>query len=255
MSPGESGKAREGLDDAFASPEAKRRHVRRLFDTIADRYDLITGVLSYGQDKRWKGRLIAGAGPLPGLRMLDLATGTGDLAHLAAARGARVVGLDLVPRMVRLARAKAVPGAPGAPRFLAGDMMALPFPDASFDVVMCGYGLRNVPVLHTACTEIVRVLRPGGRFLSLDFNRPDSAIVRHLYLGYLTLTGGTLGWLLHRDPDTYRYIPASLRRYPGARGVSDILRAAGLDEVTIVPLLGGLMTLHVAARSPASGRG
>ncbi len=197
---------------------------------------------------------MARAGPSPGVLMLDLATGTGDLAHLAAARGARVVGLDLVPRMVTLARTKAMPGAPGAPRFLAGDMMALPFPDASFDVVTCGYGLRNVPVLSTACTEIVRVLRPGGRFLSLDFNRPESAIVRHAYLGYLSLVGSTFGWVLHRDPDTYRYIPASLRRYPGARGVSDILRSAGLEDVTVVPLLGGLMTLHVAARGPTPGR-
>jgi ubiquinone/menaquinone biosynthesis methyltransferase len=237
------------LTEALQSPESKRRYVGRLFHTIAGRYDLITGLLSYGQDRRWKRTLIARADPLPGARVLDLATGTGDLAYLAAARGARVVGLDLVPRMVGFARAKAAPDAVGAPRFLTGDMMALPFPDRTFDLVTSGYGLRNVPVLGPACEEIARVLRPGGRFLSLDFNRPDSAIVRTAYLGYLTLVGGALGWALHGDADTYRYIPASLRRYPGAQGVAVILRESGFSEVTIVPLLGGLMTLHIASRN------
>ena len=93
-----------------------------------------------------------------------------------------------------------------------------------------GYGLRNVPDLNRAIDEIARVLRPGGRLLSLDFNRPDNAIVRGAYLSYLTVVGSTLGWVLHRDPDTYRYIPASIRRYPGARGVADRLAARGFDQ-------------------------
>ena len=85
--------------------------------------------------------------------------------------------------------------------------------------------------------------------LSLDFNRPGNAIVRSAYLSYLTIVGATLGWILHRDPDTYRYIPESIRRYPGARGVADRLAARGFDHVTVIPLLFGLMSLHVANRS------
>ena len=92
------------------------------------------------------------------------------------------------------------------------------------------------------------MLKPGGRLLSLDFNRPENAIVRAAYLAYLTVVGSTLGWILHRDPDTYRYIPASIRRYPGARGVADRLRARGFDHVTVIPLLFGLMSLHLAER-------
>jgi ubiquinone/menaquinone biosynthesis methyltransferase len=237
------------LDAAFASPEAKRRHVRGLFDTIADRYDLITVLLSYGQDARWKRRLIHRADPGRGLRVLDLATGTGDLAYLAAARGAQVVGLDLVPRMVALARGRSAQAGHPPPAFLCGDMMSLPFTAARFDLVTTGYGLRNVPDLPDACREIARVLRPGGRLLSLDFNRPESPLIRRVYLAYLSVVGGALGWVLHRDPDTYRYIPASIRRYPGAHGVAAILRASGFDEVEVVPLLGGLMTLHVARRA------
>ena len=133
-------------------------------------------------------------------------------------------------------------------RFITGDMTSLPFRSASFDLVTTGYGLRNVPDLDTAIDEIARVLRPGGRLLSLDFNRPESAVIRAGYLAYLTGVGATLGWLLHRDPDTYRYIPASIRRYPGARGVADRMASRGFSRVRIVPLLFGLMTLHVAER-------
>jgi demethylmenaquinone methyltransferase/2-methoxy-6-polyprenyl-1,4-benzoquinol methylase len=137
----------------------------------------------------------------------------------------------------------------GAATFLAGDMGSLPFGAQSFDLVTTGYGLRNVPDLATAIDEISRVLRPGGRLLSLDFNRPQSALVRAAYLAYLTVVGATLGWLLHRDPDTYRYIPASIRRYPGAEGVATLLASHGFTGVKIVPLLFGLLTLHVAERS------
>ncbi|MGE0812202.1 MAG: ubiquinone/menaquinone biosynthesis methyltransferase [Vicinamibacterales bacterium] len=235
------------LDRAFDSPDQKRRHVRRLFATIADRYDLITRVLSYGRDRHWKRRLVALAGVADGEAALDLATGTGDLAFLVAARGARVVGLDVTHRMIQLARAKA-PAGP-RPAWVVGDMTALPCPDAAVSLVTTGYGLRNVPDLTHAIREVARVLIPGGRFLSLDFNRPSHPVVRAVYLAYLTLVGAALGWVLHGDPDTYRYIPASIRRYPGAEGVADQLRDHGFDEVHVVPVLGGLMTIHVARRS------
>ncbi len=252
------------LRSALATPDAKRRHVRRLFHTIADRYDLITVLLSFGRDRAWKQRLVQEARITVGDRGLDLACGTGDIAFAVARRGARVIGLDLTHRMIEVAVQKCRGGSRTAPTsrhsrpsFLTGDIMALPFPDASFDVVTIGYGLRNVPELGPAIDQIARVLRPGGRVLSLDFNRPENPVVRGVYLGYLTVVGSTLGWLLHRDPDTYRYIPASIRRYPGARGVAEMLSARGFTAVRTVPLLGGLMTLHVALRAnpepPPSG--
>lgn len=241
------------LRSDIATAEGKQRYVRRLFATIADRYDFITSFLSYGQDRRWKQRLIALAALRDDDRVLDLACGTGDLAFAGAVRAARVVGLDVTLRMLQLARAK--PSRPGRPvRFVTGDMVTLPFPDARFTVVTTGYGLRNVPDLAASVREIRRVLSPGGRLLSLDFNRPEHPLVRRAYLAYLSVVGSLLGLVLHRNPDTYRYIPESIRNYPGAAGVATLLRDAGFEDVGVVPLLGGLMAIHMA-RVPLSRRG
>lgn len=229
------------LARAFDSPEAKLAYNRRLFTTIAPRYDLITRFLSYGQDARWKRRVAEIVREeAPAGRALDLACGTGDIA-LSLADLRDVVGLDLTTAMLRLAR-----GRSPAASWVAGDMTRLPFADASFAVVTTGYGLRNVPALETAVAEIARVLRPGGLFISLDFNKPESRVMRAIYLGYLTVVGSAAGLALHGDADTYRYIPHSIRRYPGARGVARILDGAGFTNVRIEPKLGGLMTIHAA---------
>jgi demethylmenaquinone methyltransferase/2-methoxy-6-polyprenyl-1,4-benzoquinol methylase len=232
------------LGSAFDSPATKSRYVRRLFSTIADRYDLITVLLSYGQDRRWKRRLVSMAPLAPGVRVLDLACGTGDITFALADAGARSIGLDITSRMVELARGKRP--AASRPGFLVGDMMALPFGDATFDVITTGYGLRNVPVIAEAAAEMARVLRPGGVLLSLDFDRPSNPLIRAAYLGYLTIVGSALGLVLHGDPDTYRYIPESIRRYPGAEGVCSLVRERGFTSCEHVRVLGGLMALHRA---------
>ena len=222
------------LETALGAPDTKRRYVRRLFGTIADRYDFITRFLSFGRDAGWKVRLVELAAIQPGARVLDLACGTGDIAFEAARRGAGcVVGLDITPRMLELAREK--PESRGPLSWVVGDINAgmlnvgrnrmldrgnvrglhyaqldaeaLPFPDRAFDCVTMAFGLRNVTHKERALAEIHRVLRPGGLMCSLDFNRPESAFIRAVYLTYLTIVGSTLGWVLHRDPDTYRYIP------------------------------------------------
>jgi demethylmenaquinone methyltransferase/2-methoxy-6-polyprenyl-1,4-benzoquinol methylase len=236
-----------GLRSTIATPAGKRRYVRRLFATIADRYDFITVALSYGRDRRWKERLMSLAKITSHDDVLDLACGTGDILY-AAARNARfAAGLDVTFRMLEIAAAK--PSHPRAP-LVAGDMLALPFADARFSVVTIGYGLRNVPDLALAIDEIHRVLAPGGRVLSLDFNRPVHPVLRAAYLAYLTFVGSMLGLLLHGDPDTYRYIPESIRDYPGAGGVARLLERRGFIDVHLVSLLGGLMAIH-QARKPA----
>jgi demethylmenaquinone methyltransferase/2-methoxy-6-polyprenyl-1,4-benzoquinol methylase len=234
------------LRAAFRTADTKRRHVRALFETIAGRYDFITRFLSFGQDQRWKRQLMDLAGVRTGSRVLDLACGTGDLALLARARGAgRTVGVDVAWPMLKLAQAK--PGG-DAIAWLLGDMEQLPIARHSFDVVTTGYGLRNVSALDRALAEIYRALAPGGAVCSLDFERPDAPWLRAIYLSYLTVVGSVVGWALHGDPDTYRYIPASIRRYPGAKAVAGLMRAAGFSDVRHVPLLFGLMAIHVGRK-------
>jgi len=239
---------RTPLGTALSSPESKRRYVRQLFATIADRYDFITRFLSYGRDRHWKRKLVSLTRPERAVdsgesRGLDLACGTGDIAALLATRGVRVVGLDITHRMLQLARARH-----SNITFVTADMLSLPFGDAMFDIVTTGYGLRNVPDLPTAIAEIARVLKPRGMLLSLDFNKPSNALVRAVYLTYLTIVGSTLGFLLHGDADTYRYIPESIRRYPGAIAVNEMIRQAGFTSSEYIPVLGGLMAIHRAVR-------
>jgi demethylmenaquinone methyltransferase/2-methoxy-6-polyprenyl-1,4-benzoquinol methylase len=241
------------LDQSLATPEKKRQYNRRLFVTIAHRYDLITRLLSFGRDQAWKQKVVTLAKVGAGDRVLDLASGTGDLAFAAEARGARVTGLDLTPRMLAFAQSKAA-ALNSRAAWVAADMCAMPIANQQFDVVTTGYGLRNVPDLSGALKEIQRVLKPGGRLCSLDFDKPEAAWLRVVYLAYLNVVGGTLGWVLHRDPDTYRYIPASIKRYPGARGVVRMMQDAGFMDVRHVRVLGGFMAIHIATSAPCEVR-
>lgn len=243
------GGSRVSLRRAIATADGKQRYVRQLFATIADRYDFITGFLSYGQDRRWKRRLIQLASLQPSDRVLDLACGTGDIIFAAADHVQRAVGLDVTHRMLQLAKRRN-PAEAGL-YFVTGDMLALPFADQSFTVVTVGYGLRNVPDLQRSLREIRRVIAPHGRLLSLDFNRPSNPLLRSAYLLYLTVVGSALGYVLHRDPNTYRYIPESIRTYPGAEGVARMVEDVGFMDVRVVRVLGGLLAIHIA-RAPAS---
>jgi demethylmenaquinone methyltransferase/2-methoxy-6-polyprenyl-1,4-benzoquinol methylase len=163
-----------------------------------------------------------------------------------ADRGAHVTGLDITHRMLELARQKRVSSRAA---FVTGDMMALPFAAQAFDLVTTGYGIRNVPEIARALDEICRVLKPGGLLLALDFDRPRNPVVRGLYLAYLTVVGSVLGALLHGDPDTYRYIPESIRRYPGAAEVASMARRRGFASCETLPVLGGLMAIHKARKA------
>jgi demethylmenaquinone methyltransferase / 2-methoxy-6-polyprenyl-1,4-benzoquinol methylase len=236
------------LRTAIATPDGKSRYVRRLFATIADRYDFITGFLSYGQDRKWKKKLILLADVQPTDRVLDLACGTGDLLFAAVPPARSGVGLDVTHRMLQLAQQRRHD--PRTP-LITADMLALPFGDGHFTVVTTGYGLRNVPDIDQALREIHRVLAPGGRLLSLDFNRPANPLVRSAYHAYLTMVGSLLGLVLHGDPDTYRYIPESIRNYPGAKAVAGLMTHNGFIDARVIPVLGGLMAIHVA-RKPTS---
>jgi demethylmenaquinone methyltransferase/2-methoxy-6-polyprenyl-1,4-benzoquinol methylase len=218
------------------------RLMRAMFHTVAPRYDFITRAFSYGMDRSWKRTAVARAALPRNAVVLDLAAGTGDFSKLVAADdpGARPIAVDLTERMLQLARSSGVPEA------VCADAGVLPFPDASFDGVFIGYGLRNFPNLDQAIREIRRVTRRGGVLVSLDFFLPSNPVMRRLYLAYLYAQGAFWGSVLHAHPRVYTYIPDSLRSFVTVADFSNRLRKAGYREVECRPFILGGIALHWA---------
>ncbi|HXF81716.1 MAG TPA: ubiquinone/menaquinone biosynthesis methyltransferase, partial [bacterium] len=171
------------------------------FSRIARRYDLANTVLTAGGHHRWKRRAVAAAEVRPGQRVLDAGTGTGDLARLAAARGAQVIGADLTPAMLAIARRRG----PASARWVIADVAALPFRSAAFDVVLTGFTLRHTTSLDGTLRELHRVLAPGGRLVILEFGRPPSALARALYRLYAAVIPA-LGGALTGHRAAYAYL-------------------------------------------------
>ncbi|MBZ5670696.1 MAG: ubiquinone/menaquinone biosynthesis methyltransferase [Acidobacteriia bacterium] len=228
----------------FPAEKQDWRLMRRMFSTIAPRYDFITRAFSYGMDRRWK-RLGVKKASLPkGATVLDLACGTGDFSQLVlrSSPGARVVAVDLTEQMLREARMR------GLTEVVSGDAIALPFADGLFDCVFVGYGLRNFPDLNTALREIYRVTRPGGLMVSLDFFLPTNSLLRQLYLGYLYAQGAFWGLLMHGRPRLYTYIPDSLRSFVSMEEFSSLLQRMGYARVDARAYIFGGIGLHWAVK-------
>ncbi len=235
------------LKEHISSREKKQRYVNQLFERIAPRYDLFTVFFSYGMDRGWKRQLVEMLTlKLKGHeKVLDLACGTGDITFAIGQRlrSGKALGLDITRGMIAIAERKRVERNLMNVYFHRADILSLPFSDATFDCVTCGYALRNVPDVKSALAEIIRVLKPGGRFYSLDFGRPDNMVYRWLYFRYLTVVGSIAGFLLHGDPDTYRYIPESLKLYPGQRAVQEMMIHLGFVETGYREFGGGIMAI------------
>jgi len=224
-------------------PDGKRAYVQRLFGRIARRYDVTNDLMSAGLHRRWKRLALRIADVRDGQVLLDLAGGTGDFALLAVRQGRarRVLVGDLTVPMMLAGRAR-----PGADRvaWLGCDAQTLPLADGSVDRVLVGYGLRNFGDLAAGLAEIRRVLRPGGRLVSLDFGRAEPAWLDRAYLRWLEVSTSVAGWLLHRDVESYRYIPESLRQYPAQRGVTEIMQRIGFVRCGHIDLVYGAMAIN-----------
>ena len=221
--------------------------VRGVFSSVAGRYDLMNDLMSGGVHRLWKDAMMDWLAPRPGQRLLDVAGGTGDIAFrfLRRAEGTTAVVCDLTPDMLvegrRRAEAQAL-----ADRidWLAGDAMALPFPDASFDVYTISFGIRNVTRPEDALAEAFRVLRPGGRLMVLEFSQIPNDGLQWLYDRYSFTVIPAMGRAVTGDRDSYQYLVESIRKFPDQETFADMIRAAGFGQVRYRNLSMGIAALH-----------
>ncbi len=244
-------------------PEQKTRLVRDVFDGVAGHYDLMNDLMSLGIHRLWKAALVDLIAPRDGIRLLDVAGGTGDIAsavlHRVARAGGRGTALlcDITEAMVRAGRDREIDAGlrsaspdDGGSRLLrvVGDAAALPVADRSVDVYVIAFGLRNVTDKPAALAEARRVLRPGGRFFCLEFSRVERPALARLYDLYSFRVLPRLGAAVTGRRDAYAYLVESIRRFPDRAALAALLEAAGLDRVRIRPLSGGIATIHAAWR-------
>ena len=222
-----------------------------MFDAIAPRYDLLNHVLSAGMDRRWRNRAIEALALPPGTRVLDLCTGTADLA-IAATRlvaPVSVVGVDFSSEMLRLGRAKVRElHLERAIRLVRADATRIPLADASCDAATIGFGIRNVAEPERALAELSRVLRPGGRLAILEFGQPRIPGIRTMYTWYFRYLLPLVGRTVSRHRSAYSYLPASVGAFPSPDEFLQLVAASGFSQVRAVPLTFGIVYLYVAER-------
>ena len=234
------------MSDAPPSGTLPEPQVRAMFDRIAGIYDLINSVMTAGLHHSWRRRAADLAAVGPGDRVLDVATGTGDLAVELAGRvapGGEVVGSDFSEEMLKRARSKAP-----QVRFEWGNALELPYRDGEFDAATVGFGARNFSDLGRGLSEMARVVRPGGRVVVLEITTPHKPPLSTFY-GFwfdrlVPLIGRVAG-----DSDAYEYLPSSVRRFPGPEGLAQTLERAGLERIRWVLTAGGIIAIHVGERA------
>ncbi len=224
--------------------------VRGVFDSVAGRYDLMNDLMSGGAHRLWKAALIDWLRPRPGMYLIDVAGGTGDVAfRFRAASGGRVTVCDINEAMVRVGRDRAIDcGLPCDVDWVVGDAEALPLADAAADAYTIAFGLRNVTQIDRALAEARRVLKPGGRFLCLEFSHVSLPWLQSLYDRYSFSVLPALGAMVAGDRDAYRYLAESIRRFPNQDDLLDRIGAAGLERGCYRNLSGGIAALHSAWR-------
>jgi len=238
------------MESAPTRSAARSVYVREMFARIAPRYDAANRVLTAGLDEGWRRRAIALLGAPSGGSVLDLCCGTGDVVfHLLRSDPTlHVTGVDFCPPMLDAARARSAREARGEATFVEGDVASLPFDDASFDGATMGFSLRNVVDIDDVLREILRVLRPGARFVNLDVSKPPNALWRRCFAlyfyGVVPLVGGVVGG----SRQAYAYLPSSLTHHPDAPALRDRFSRAGFADARYVPLMGGAIAVHAGTK-------
>ncbi len=226
-----------------ADLDKKTAEVAAMFDQVAQRYDLTNTLLSGGQVYLWREAMVRALKPAPGMRILDLAAGTGTSAAALAARGAQVVACDLSEGMIEVGRQRH----PDL-EFVQGDATNLPFRDGEFDAVTISFGLRNVENLGGALAEMRRVTRPGGQLLVCEFSTPVSPLLRAPYNWYLAEVLPRIAAVFSSDGVAYDYLMESILDWPSQEALGQLIRSAGWRDVRFRNLSGGIVALHHALR-------
>ena len=226
--------------------------VEGTFAGIAPRYDLANHLLSFGMDFSWRRRLVRTCLATHPSEVLDLATGSGDVAFALGAAlpsESEIIGLDFCQPMLDQAIIKSKGrGSPSNLKFLLGDCLNLPFDDASFDAVTIAFGLRNLEDRGRGLSEMLRVLRPGGRLLVLEFSKPF-LLLRPFYFLYLHAVLPVLAWLITRDRKAYQYLGSSIHGFPDRKGLTKEFLEAGFAKVEVASLTGAIVAIHSAEKS------
>jgi demethylmenaquinone methyltransferase/2-methoxy-6-polyprenyl-1,4-benzoquinol methylase len=226
---------------ARAELDKQPADVRRMYDTVARRYDLTNDILSFGQDRRWRREVLAAVDPSYGDRVLDLAAGTGTSSQPFRDAGADVVPCDFSIGMLQVGK-KQLPHLP----FTAGDGTRLPFRDATFDAVTISFGLRNIVDPLAGLAEMRRVTKPGGRLVVCEFSHPTWSPWRTVYIEYLMKALPAVARAISSAPDAYVYLAESIRAWPDQRGLADLIAEAGWQRPQWRNLSGGIVALHRA---------
>ena len=236
----------------MAQPDKSPERIAGMFDAIAPRYDLLNRTLSLGIDRRWRRRAVASLDLAGAGTLLDVCTGTADVALEARRQGraSRVVGIDFAGAMLALGRRKvAAAGEDGRVLLVRGDATRLPVPDRCADAATVAFGIRNVQRPEAACGEIARALRPGGRLAILEFGMPRVPGVRRLYQWYFHRLLPRVGRAVSGHAGAYAYLPASVGSFPPPEVFVTILRHAGFGQVRAVPLTLGIVYLYTAVKA------
>ncbi|MGD0142621.1 MAG: bifunctional demethylmenaquinone methyltransferase/2-methoxy-6-polyprenyl-1,4-benzoquinol methylase UbiE [Rhizomicrobium sp.] len=236
-------------------PETEKESlVRQVFSSVAHRYDMMNDLMSGGVHRFWKDAMVEWLNPQPGMKVLDVAGGTGDIAFriadAARAHGgeAEIVVCDINAEMLGEGVARAQAASESAIRWTCGDAERLPVPDSCMDAYTIAFGIRNVTHVDAALREARRVLKPGGRFLCLEFSRVEAPGLDALYERYSFSVLPRLGEMVAKDGEAYRYLAESIRKFPPQAAFAKMIERAGLSRVKVRNLTGGIAAMHSAWR-------
>jgi demethylmenaquinone methyltransferase/2-methoxy-6-polyprenyl-1,4-benzoquinol methylase len=229
---------------------SKKAQVAEMFNNIAGRYDFLNHFLSMGIDKGWRKKAIAEVAQNNPRNILDVATGTGDMAIAAAAlKPNKITGVDIAEQMLEIGRKKiTVQNLTGIITLQSGDSEAMPFENGAYDTVMCAYGVRNFENLERGISEMSRVLRPGGKVVILEFSHPSQFPIKQLYRFYFRYILPTLGKMVSKHSRAYTYLPESVMAFPEGKKFCGILEKCGFKDPKARPLTFGITTLYTAVK-------